>query len=148
MANAATGSTRRIPMSPKIIAVAEKPRPLEMCASVIKFIPCAMKRLMIGMFFVVGVANAQDHLNSPPKLEGRWVAQHRSLVLDISRCGKGWCGVEVISGGTCGKTVLRLEITKLEKEFDQSLLGLLELSTEALPYSVEVSYLDGSGGER
>ena len=105
-------------MSTKTIAVAEKPRRLEMCTSVMKFIPRAMAGLMIGAFCVADVANAQDRPNTPPELEGRWIAQHRPLVLDILRCGKGWCGVEVISGSTCGKTVLRLEITKLEKEFE------------------------------
>ena len=48
---------------------------------------------MVAAFCVAGMALAET--SAPPDLAGRWVAQKRSLVLDISGCGAGWCGVEV-----------------------------------------------------
>jgi uncharacterized protein (DUF2147 family) len=110
-------------------------------------VSCTIAAATVGVFCVAGVASAQDRPNTPPELEGRWAAQHRQLVLDISRCGKGWCGVEVLSGATCGKTVLRFEITKRENDEDESLRGLLQLAAEARSYSVEVSYFMASGGD-
>lgn len=81
---------------------------------------------MLAAFCVGGVAQA----DSQPKLEGRWVASNQSLTLDLSRCGDGWCGIEVTQTGSCGRTVLRARTD------DGRLTGRLELATKAEPYTI------------
>ena len=66
--------------------------------------------------------------------EGRWRADKPSLVLDITPCGAGWCGVEVTGRGTCGREMLRLVPGEVASE---AWRGRLELSAEAQPYAVE-----------
>lgn len=116
--------------------------------------------VMVAAFCVAGVVLAQSVPAAPPELAGRWVAQKRSLVLDISRCGAGWCGVEVKDGRTCGAIVLRVELARPSASAGQWLIGRLELAAEAEPYAVEVRFFEpsddgqfkliisGNGGDR
>ena len=97
---------------------------------------------MVAAFCVAGMALAET--SAPPDLAGRWVAQKRSLVLDISRCGAGWCGVEVKDGRTCGAIVLRVELARPSASAGQRLIGRLELAAEAEPYAVEVRFFEPS----
>jgi hypothetical protein len=81
---------------------------------------------MLAAFCVGGVAKAE----SQQTFEGRWVASNRSLTLDLSRCGDGWCGIEVTQTGACGRTVLRARVD------DGRLTGRLELATKSQPYTI------------
>ncbi|MGY8681906.1 hypothetical protein Q2941_29595 [Bradyrhizobium sp. UFLA05-153] len=82
-----------------------------------------------------GKAHAESDL-SALALGGRWVDEMPGdkLVLDISSCGEGWCGVNVVEG-MCGATVLRVKQSKEGPEF-VSLSGKLELAPGAQPYFV------------
>jgi hypothetical protein len=91
------------------------------------------------------MALAETVPTAPPELAGRWVAQKRNLVLDISRCGAGWCGVEVKDGRTCGAIALRVELAQRPGE-DGRLLGRLELAAGSKPYAVEVTFYEPSDG--
>lgn len=84
---------------------------------------------------------------------GRWKDEARKLTLDISKCGGGWCGVEVTGAGTCGHTALRIE---QQPSRGGRLVGRLELAAETQPYSVSADLdpqgarllLKGHSGER
>jgi hypothetical protein len=99
---------------------------------------------MVAAFCVAGMALAQSVPPAPPELAGRWVAQKRSLVLDISRCGAGWCGVEVKDGRTCGAIALRVELPRRSPAAEHALIGRLELAAGAEPYAVEVRFFEAS----
>ena len=83
---------------------------------------------MLVTFCVAGVAKADIQRN----FEGRWVANNRSLTLDLSPCDDGWCGIEVTSAGSCGRIMLRVG------NQDGELTGRLALDTQALPYTVTI----------
>jgi hypothetical protein len=82
---------------------------------------------MLAALYVGDVAKAE----SQQTVEGRWVASNRSLTLDLSRCGDGWCGIEVTPTGSCGRTVLRAR-----SDDDGQLTGRLELATDSQPYMI------------
>ena len=99
---------------------------------------------MIAAFCVAAMAETMPG-GSPP-IEGRWVAKQRHLMLDVSRCGAGWCGVEVADGKTCGATVLRLGIVQSSSVAGAGLKGRIELPAETQSYAVEVSFFAPRGG--
>lgn len=69
------------------------------------------------------------------------------LTLDISRCGSGWCGVEVLdTERRCGATALKLDAGAGGGGASTVFKGSLELAKETEPYVVEV-YLLAPGGE-
>src|SRR4029079_16737788 len=80
---------------------------------------------MLASFCVAGMALAETERVVPADLAGRWVAEKQKLVLDVSRCGAGWCGVEVAEGA-CGRTALRVAVTAAELSRD-TIQGRLEL---------------------
>lgn len=85
-------------------------------------------------------AHAESVGPSAPALEGRWVDETRAdkLVLDISACGAGWCGVKV-SEDTCGATVLRVKQAEETQNPDRDdFTGKLELAAGAQPYFVRI----------
>lgn len=45
---------------------------------------------------------------APDELAGRWSSSKYGVILDLSRCGAGWCGVRV-EGAACGDLAMRLE---------------------------------------
>ncbi len=102
--------------------------------------------VMVAAFCVAGMALAETVPTAPPELTGRWVAQKRNLVLDISRCGAGWCGVEVRDGRTCGPIALRVELVRQSAGARHELIGRLELAAGAEPYAVEVTLFEPSDG--
>ena len=69
-----------------------------------------------------------------PDFAGRWRADKPGLLLDITPCGAGWCGVEVTGKGMCGREMLRL----LPGEANAGAWrGRFELAAEAQSYTVE-----------
>jgi hypothetical protein len=84
--------------------------------------------VMLATFCVAGVAKSDIQHT----FEGRWVANNRSLTLDLSRCEDGWCGIEVTSAGSCGRTMLRVG------NEDGQLTGRLELDAQAQPYMITI----------
>jgi hypothetical protein len=101
---------------------------------------------MVAAFCVAGMALAQSVPAAPPELAGRWVAQKRSLMFDISRCGAGWCGVEVKDGRTCGPIALRVELARRSPAAEYALMGRLELAAGTEPYAVELTLFEPSDG--
>jgi hypothetical protein len=93
---------------------------------------------MIGTLCVARVATADPAALTHADYEGRWVSE--KLTLDVSRCGEGWCGVEVLDEG-CGRTVLRVSegetregVVLPQNRFE--LLGKLQLAARTEPYGV------------
>ena len=89
---------------------------------------------MLATFCVAGMAMAETERD----LAGRWVAEKQKLMLDLSRCGAGWCGVEV-AAGVCGKTVLRVAVTAADASH-KTIQGRLERAAGAQSYAVEVRF--------
>lgn len=88
------------------------------------------------------MALGQAHAADAPDLTGRWSAQRPRLILDIVRCGEGWCGIEVTEGARCGRTALRLEAARDASGPMPSFAGRLEVIPEAQPYAVSVTLKD------
>lgn len=89
----------------------------------------------------VFTAHAESGSPSVPTLEGRWADEARAdkLVLDISACGDGWCGVKVAEG-TCGATVLRVKLAEeTQLPGRDEFTGKLELTAGAQPYFVTMN---------
>ena len=63
----------------------------------------------------------------------------RKLTLDVSRCGSGWCGVEVASNGSCGATALKIDAGEAEGTDGARYKGELTLAQGAEPYTVQAS---------
>jgi hypothetical protein len=86
--------------------------------------------VMLATFCVAAVAKAEIQRT----FEGRWVANNKSLTLDLSRCDDGWCGIEVTNAGSCGRTMLR--VANGTGNDEGQLTGRLELDAQALPYTI------------
>lgn len=71
----------------------------------------------------------------------------RTLTLDVSRCGEGWCGIEVIDGSTCGATALKITAAATEGVSDALFKGTLSLAKSTEPYVVEVTMQVFAGGD-
>jgi hypothetical protein len=93
---------------------------------------------MVAGHCVVPVAMA----DADPPFEGRWTAENRSLTLDISRCGDGWCGVEV-TAESCGRTILR---ARSQPEQGGVVIGRLDLAAKAQPYTVSMDLFERGPG--
>jgi hypothetical protein len=89
-------------------------------------------------FCVGGVAVGETVAPALTEIEGRWAAEKSSLVLDISRCGAGWCGVEVTSREVCGRTALRIEAEERGGNAPR-FSGRIDLAAETQPYTVQAS---------
>jgi len=96
----------------------------------------ALCTAIIGALCVSGAAIAEPAPVTPADLSGRWVAEKRNLVLDVSPCGTGWCGVEV-DGESCGRTALRVGEGETVGNVAVRFAGRLELAAQAQPYTVE-----------
>jgi len=91
----------------------------------------------LGVFCVAGAAVA-DPAISAADIEGRWVSEKYKLTLDVSRCGSGWCGVEVTDGGACGRTALRLDAEEEAGRY-VSFKGRLERAAHSQSYAISAS---------
>ncbi len=72
-------------------------------------------------------------------LSGRWTSASFHYVVDIGKCGTGWCGVRVNTDQSCGGVALRLAYTKTEESY-VLFQGTLDLQPEIEPYQVGVSF--------
>jgi len=102
---------------------------LVMCAAVNPLFAITI----IATFYVAGMAMAAV---MSADFSGRWVSEKHKLTLDVSRCGSGWCGVEVTNATSCGSTVLRLDSAEQGNETVR-FSGHLQLAAETQPYGVE-----------
>lgn len=64
---------------------------------------------------VSGAALATD--GDGAAIEGRWETARKDLLLDISRCGQGYCGQLVAPGNRCGPTVLTVVMKAAEPPY-------------------------------
>lgn len=108
----------------------------------------SMFAAMIGTLCVVRVAAADPAAFEHADYEGRWVSE--KLTLDISRCGEGLCGVEVLDKA-CGRTMLRVSEAEARKDIVLSqngfeLLGKLQLAANTEPYGVIATLRRQDGG--
>ena len=78
---------------------------------------------------------------TPVEFGGRWLSEKPQLTLDVSRCGDGWCGVEVTNGTMCGRTVLRLDAGEQGGNESVKFNGRLQLAPESEPYEVHTILL-------
>jgi hypothetical protein len=78
---------------------------------------------------------------TPVEFGGRWLSEKQKLTLDVSRCGDGWCGVEVTNGTMCGRTVLRLDAGEQGGSEPVRFIGRLQLAPESKPYGVHAILL-------
>src|SRR5437588_10621194 len=92
------GRTRRTKVSTTTMAATRGSGRRECGRSITRAAP--MLAVIIAAFCVEAMAGPERDGLSP--IEGRWVAEKRSLTLDLVRCGASWCGVEVKDGKTCG----------------------------------------------
>ena len=95
-------------------------------------------RVLLASLALLGaasVAGAEETANL--SYEGRWVSEKANLTLDVSRCGEGYCGVEVTNGSTCGRTLLRAAV-KPGTGRDQ-VVGRLELAPGSQPFAVALN---------
>jgi hypothetical protein len=101
---------------------------------------------MVAGLCVGGAASGEPL--AATQIEGRWVNVRQNLTLDISRCGEGWCGVEV-RDGQCAKTALRLAAKKAQEEVTAALFdGRLALADRTVPYVVSGSLFVREGAVR
>ena len=97
---------------------------------------------MVSALCVAAVASALE----PPTADdiaGRWQSDRQlvHLTLDVSRCGSGWCGVEVKPDQTCGHLALRLAEGQ-RREHDRSAIefrGRFEFIPGAQAYIVRAT---------
>ncbi|MBR0827627.1 hypothetical protein JQ596_19045 [Bradyrhizobium manausense] len=102
-------------------------------------------KVLIAAAIVSHMAPAAGAGASVADFEGRWKDDSRNLVLDISKCAGGWCGVEVTGENTCGRAALRIEERPSR---GGRLVGRLELAAETQPYSVSADLHQGQQGLR
>src|SRR5262245_36066405 len=134
MATSATGITRRDAMRTGMPAVTgESPRRAVTCARSVMRTLGSVASVLLATFYVAGVAKSDIQHT----FEGRWIADNQSLTLDLSRCGDGWCGVEVTNAGSCGRTILR--VAKSTGDSNSELTGQLELAAQAQPYAIGIN---------
>jgi len=100
-----------------------------------------MAAAFLGVFCVAGAAIADPSKISATDIEGRWVSEKYKLTLDVSRCGAGWCGVEVTdgaAGAACGRTALRFDAGKEAGQY-VSFSGRLERAANLQSYAISAS---------
>ena len=104
---------------------------------------------MIGALCVARVAQAEPAPLTSADFTGRWVSKERKLTLDISRCGKDWCGI-VVANNACGHTALRVaespEDAIYQTDKTRELVGRLQLAANTEPYGVRTVLTREAGG--
>ena len=89
---------------------------------------------LLAALFIAATSMPAQAQSPSPDFADRWRADKPALLLDITACGPGWCGVEVTGKATCGREMLRL----LPGEANAGAWrGRFELAAEAQAYAVE-----------
>jgi hypothetical protein len=110
----------------------ENPRRAATCTRSVMRMLGWVASVMLATFCVAGVAKSDVERT----FEGRWAANNESLTFDLSRCGDGWCGIEVTKAGSCGRTIVR--VANATDDSNSQLTGQLELATQAQPYAIGI----------
>jgi hypothetical protein len=76
-------------------------------------------RAMPVIFCLLVVALSTAHAEQSPgsEIAGRWETANRDFVVDISRCGEGYCGQLVKSDGQCMGRVLLVALKRTPPHF-------------------------------
>jgi hypothetical protein len=108
-----------------------------------------MQAAMIGTICVVRMAAAEPAPLTEADYAGRWVSEKKALTLDVSRCGKGWCGI-VVAKNACGHTALRLAESSEDAMYQtakrRELAGQLQLASNTEPYGVRAMLIRDDDG--
>ena len=99
---------------------------------------------MVAGLCVGGAATAQTPPATGMEIEGRWINVSNTLTLDISRCGDGWCGVQV-RNDACAQTALRMAARESREGTPVSFLGRLTLAEKTAPYAVSADLFTKDG---
>jgi hypothetical protein len=99
----------------------------------------------VGIITACCVAGMAIAAVTPVEFGGRWSSEVQKLTLDVSRCGDGWCGVEVTNGTTCGRTILRLDPGEQRDNESVKFIGRLQLAPESEAYAVQTILLRRGG---
>jgi hypothetical protein len=102
---------------------------------------------MVAGLCVGGAAAAQTLSATGVEIEGRWVNEKSNLTLDISRCGDGWCGVQV-KNDACAQTALRMAAKEEHEGTTVSFRGRLTLAEKAAPYAISATLYARDGAVR
>jgi hypothetical protein len=136
-------------MMAKTISGARGRRGVAYVRSVKAVLGCSILASMIGTLCVARVAMAEPAPLTPADFGGRWVSKEASLTLDISRCGKGWCGV-VVANSSCGHTALRVAESPEDAIYqtgkNRELVGRLQLAANTEAYGVRAMLTRDDGG--
>jgi hypothetical protein len=133
------------------VGVQGRHEPIACARSIKVLLVRTMLASMIGTLCVAPVAQAEPAPLTPADFGGRWVSKQASLTLDISRCGKGWCGV-VVANNSCGHTALRVvespEDTIYQTGKNRELVGRLQLAANTEAYGVRAMLTRDDGGAK
>lgn len=75
---------------------------------------------------------------SPWVRSAKTASTRSNLTFDISRCGEGWCGVEV-RNKECAQTALRIAAKEAHEGTAVFFLGRLAFADKATPYTVSAT---------
>lgn len=95
---------------------------------------------VLAMGASLTMVGATEQNADATNITGRWTLAARGLTLDISRCGEGWCGVEV-RDEACGATVLRVSPQEGAEERPY-FVGRLDFEDPAKRYAVHVARIE------
>jgi hypothetical protein len=103
-----------------------------------------MRKVILGGLLVLAPMAASAADLRPAQIAGRWTGDTHDLksgrlTLDIVACGKGWCGIKLEAGETCGATALKVEVAEPLGPPSHSLQfnGSIELAAGTEPYVVQ-----------
>ncbi|MDX2309392.1 MAG: hypothetical protein NW216_14225 [Hyphomicrobium sp.] len=99
---------------------------------------------------------------TPADISGRWSGTTRAitadpgrcgpdgckLTMDISKCGDGWCGIEVRDSDACGGQALQLKSAAEPDRKANVFTGKLSLAEGAQDYVVEAYFYERDGAVR
>jgi hypothetical protein len=136
-------------MTAKAISARDGREPIGCVRSAKAVLARSVLATMVGTLCVARMALAEPAALTPADFAGRWVAKDASLTLDMSRCGKGWCGV-VVANNSCGHTALRVaespEDAAYQTDKNRELVGRLQLAANTEAYGVRAMLTRDDGG--
>ena len=91
--------------------------------------------LIVALCATGGADPLSAQTTTKPDLSGRWTSAKGTYVLDITRCGEGWCGIRLKPDQTCGALALRLS-ARAEATSPHRLEGTLNLEPAMQNYRV------------